>query len=90
MGGFDILSKIIAREGIKRIRGYLAAHPPVNEEQRRRALMAFLDKYALEDEVEEELDLPGWTPELIDHLTAVYDDDLVEISRIDGVTVIAT
>jgi hypothetical protein len=88
MGGFDILSRIIAKEGIKRIRSYLAAHPPANEEQRRRVLAAFLDKYALEDEVEEELDLPGWTPELIDHLTAVYDDDMLEISRIEGVRVI--
>ena len=88
MGGFDILSKIIAKEGIKRIRGHLAAHPPANEAQRRRILMAFLDKYALEDEVEEELDLPGWTDTLIDHLTEVYDDDLTEISRIEGVEVI--
>lgn len=88
MGGFDILSRIIAKEGIKRIRAYLAAHPPANEEQRRRILMAFLDKYALEDEVEEELDLPGWTDELIEHMTEVYDDDIEEISRIEGVTVI--
>jgi len=88
MGGFDILSRIIAREGIKRIRSYLAAHPPANEEQRRRILMAFLDKYALEDEVEEELDLPGWTNELIEQMTDVYDDDMVEISRIEGVRVI--
>lgn len=89
MGGFDILSRIIAKEGIRRIRSYLAAHPPANEEQRRRILMAFLDKYALEDEVEEELDLPGWTDELIEQMTDVYDDDMLEISRIEGVRVIA-
>ena len=88
MGGFDILSRIIAKEGIKRIRRFLRTHPPANEEQRRRVLAAFLDKYALEDEVEEELDLPGWTPELVDHLTEVYDDDMIEVSRIDGVRVI--
>jgi len=51
-------------------------------------LTAFLDKYALDDEVEEELDLPGWTPELIDQITANYDDDLIEIARIPGVTVL--
>lgn len=89
MGGFDILSRIIAKEGIRRIRSYLAAHPPANEEQRRRILTAFLDKYALEDEVEEELDLPGWTDELIEQMTDVYDDDMLEISRIEGVRVIA-
>ena len=51
-------------------------------------ITAFLDKYALDEEIEEEVDLPGWTPELIDHLTAVYDDDMIEIGRIPGVTVL--
>ncbi|WP_281843514.1 hypothetical protein [Sinisalibacter aestuarii] len=87
-GGFDILSQIMAKEGVKRLRSYLGSHPPATEIQRRRILAAFLDKYALEDEVEEELDLPGWTPELIDRLTAQYDDDMIEIARIPGVTLL--
>lgn len=88
MGGFDILSQIMEREGVKRLRSYLSSHPPATEIQRRRVLSAFLDKYAIEDEVEEELDLPGWTPDLIDHLTEVYDDDMIEIARIVGVTLL--
>ena len=87
-GGFDILSRIITKEGIKRIRTYLGTNPPANEEQRRRILAAFLDKYAIDDEVEEELDLPGWTPELVDHLSDVYDDDMIEVSQIEGVRLI--
>jgi hypothetical protein len=87
-GGFDILSPIMAREGVKRLREYLGAHPPATEIQRRRVLSAFLDKYAIEDEVEEEIDLPGWTPELVDHLTSVYDDDMIEVARIPGVTLL--
>ncbi len=88
MGGFDILGRIIAREGMKRLRAYLGAHPPATEDQRRRILAAFLDKYALEDEVEEELDLPGWTPDLVAQFGEVYDDDMTELSRIDGVRLI--
>lgn len=88
MGGFDILSQIMEREGIKRLRQYLATHVPANEIQRRRVLTAFLDKYAIDDEVEEEIDLPGWTPELVDRLTDVYDDDMIEIARIPGVTLL--
>jgi len=87
-GDFDILAQIMAREGIKRLRAYLKTHPPVTEIQRRRILSAFLDKYALEDEVEEEIDLPGWTPEVIEQFTTNYDDDLIEIGRIPGVTVL--
>ena len=88
MGGFDILSQIMEREGIKRLRAYFSSHAPATETQRRRVLSAFLDKYAIEDAVEEELDLPGWTPELVDHLTEVYDDDMIEIARIPGVTLL--
>lgn len=88
MGGFDILSKIAQREGIKRLRSYLASHPPATEIQRRRIISAFLDKYAIEDEVEEELDLPGWTPDIVELLTRVYDDDMIELARIPGVTLL--
>ncbi|MEJ2001657.1 MAG: hypothetical protein P8X77_09720 [Maritimibacter sp.] len=87
-GSYRVLQKIMHKEGIKRLRSYLGTHPPVNEIQRRRIVAAFLDKYALTDEIEEEYDLPGWTPELIDQLSAIYDDDMMEIARIPGVNLI--
>ncbi len=87
-GGFDVLGEIMAKEGIQRLRAYLGEHPPQTEIQRRRILAAFLDKYALEEAVEEELDLPGWTPELIEELSAGYDDDVLDIARLPGVTML--
>ena len=87
-GGFDVLGEIMAKEGIIRLRSYLGTHPPQNEIQRRRILAAFLDKYALEEAIEEELDLPGWTFELTEELTAHYDDDVLDISRIPGVNML--
>lgn len=88
MGGFDILGQIMKREGMKRLRAYLAEHPPVNEIQRRRVLTAFLDKYAIDDEVEEEINLPGWSEELMDALSISYDDDMLEVARIPSTTLI--
>lgn len=88
MGGFDILKDITAPEGMKRLRRYLGENPPQNEIQRRRVLAAFLDKYALEDAIEEEVDLPGWTQEVTAELAASYDDDVLEISRIPGVNML--
>lgn len=87
-GGFDILGTIMEKEGMVRLRKYLKAHPPQNEIQRRRILSAFLDKYALDEEIEEELDLPGWSDTLVDELTAAYDDDMLELRRIPGVTLL--
>lgn len=87
-GGFDILSGIMANEGMKRLRAYLGTHPPQNEIQRRRILAAFLDKYAVDEAIEHEVDLPGWTGEVVAELSASYDDDVIEIARLPGVTML--
>lgn len=87
-GGFDLLAEIMTKEGMQRFRAYLKSHPVMTEVQKRRVIAAFLDKFAIEDEVEQELDLPGWTDTLIDTLTETYEEDVYEISRIQGVTLI--
>ncbi|NIY80364.1 hypothetical protein HCZ23_12900 [Celeribacter sp. HF31] len=88
-GGLDILATIMKREGMKRLRTYLHTHRPQTEEQRRRILQAFLDKYVDEDALEEEIDLPGWDDALIERLTEVYETDLEKIEEMEGVRFIA-
>ncbi|WP_299030656.1 hypothetical protein [uncultured Sulfitobacter sp.] len=88
IGGFDLLSSIMSVEGMKRFRAYLKDHPVMTEHQKRRAIAAFLDKYALEGEVEEELDMPGWTEDLVDEMSDIYDEDVALIARMDGVRVL--
>jgi len=61
----------------------------MSEMQKRRIYAAFLDKFAMEEALEEELDLPGWTEELVDSLTEIYDQDIYHLQRIPGVTLIA-
>ncbi|WP_415403355.1 hypothetical protein [Tateyamaria sp. SN3-11] len=89
IGGFDLLAEIMSQEGMQRFRAYLKSHPTMTEMQKRRVIAAFLDKFALEDEIEEELDAPGWTEETIDTLTDIYEEDMHVVSRIPGVTFIA-
>ncbi len=88
IGGFDLLSSIMSSEGMKRFRTYLKDHPIMTEHQKRRAIAAFLDKYAIEDQVEEELDMPGWTEELVDEMSDIYDDDVAAIAEMSGVRVL--
>lgn len=88
-GGFDLLSAIMSPEGMKKFVTYLKANPPQTETQKRRIIAAFLEKYALEDEVEDVVDMPGWTDETVAHLTALYDDDVYRIERMEGVNFIA-
>ena len=88
-GGFDLLAQIMSQEGMQRFRTYLHERPSLTEIQKRRVMAAFLDKFALEGALEQELDLPGWTEELVDRMTESYDEDVDEIQRIPGVDVIA-
>jgi hypothetical protein len=88
-GGFDLLATIMSKEGMTRFREYLKKHGTMSEMQTRRVIAAFLDKFALEDEIEEELDIPGWTTELVDEMTDMYDEDVHTIERIPGVQFIS-
>ena len=88
-GGFDLLNSIISPEGMRAFVTYLKANPPQTEQQKRRIIAAFLQKYAVSEEVEDEIDLPGWTDEVIAQMTAAYDDDAEVIERMPGVEFIA-
>jgi hypothetical protein len=88
IGGFDLLAAIMSTEGMTRLLSYLKSHPPQTEIQKRRIIAAFLDKYALEDQIEEEVDLPGWTAELMNRLTEIYEEDIETIEHMPGINFI--
>lgn len=88
IGGFDLLSSIMNDEGMKRFRAYLKDHPVMTEHQKRRAIAAFLDKYAIDSEIEEELDMPGWTEEMVEDMPESYDEDVAVIAALPGVRVL--
>lgn len=88
-GEYALLDEIMSPAGKTRFRAYLAQYPDMTEMQKRRVIAAFLDKFAIEDAIEEELDLPGWTEALIDELTEAYDEDLYTIARTPGITLIS-
>ncbi len=85
---FGILPTIMKPAGIKRLEKYLEENPPQTEAGRRRILGAFLEKYAIAEEIEEELEAPGWTEDLVFELTEDYEEDLEEIRTMHGVTFI--
>lgn len=87
-GGFDLLASIMSAEGMNRFLNYLRAHPPQTEAQKRRVIGAFLDKYAIDDQIEEDVDLPGFGDELMSELTQNYENDVAFIQQLPGVTFI--
>ena len=87
-GGFDLLREIMSREGMRRFRAYLRDHPNLTDTQKKRVMIAFLDKYALAEKLEEELDLPGWTGDLVEELTEIYDNDIARLTEIPDLRLI--
>lgn len=85
----DLLASILSTEGMARLTAYLAGHPPATAAQRRRIVSAFLDKFALPERIEMEVEMPGWTEELLALMTARYEADVARIARIPGVTLLA-
>lgn len=89
IGAYSRMADIMEIDGMTRFRAYLEDRPDLTEVQVRRIMVAFLDKYADPAKVEHELDVPGWTGDLVDALTDLYEEDVFGIGRLPGVTLIA-
>ena len=85
----DLLGSIMSADGMQRMATYLEAHPPQSPAQRQRIVSAFLDKFALADKVEVELEFEGWTEGLIEEMSTAYDRDVSRIIAMDGVRFLA-
>jgi hypothetical protein len=84
----EVLGLIMNEIGLARMRTYCSEHPPQSTSQRRRVVTAFLEKFARPDQVEVEVDMPGWTEDFVAALTARYLDDVNQIRNLRGVTFI--
>lgn len=88
-GAYDLLSDIITSDGFDRFSAYMAGRPDLTELQIRRIVAAFMDKFAQEGVVEEELDMPGWTEDLVEDMSQTYDEDIDRIAQMPGIRLIA-
>ena len=87
-GAYDMMGQILSPDGFARLLTFLADHPDITETRRRKTLSAFLGTHAMVDEIEEEIDLPGWTLDTITDLTVAYDDDIDRIRAMPRVTLV--
>ncbi|MDO8884555.1 MAG: hypothetical protein U0934_17580 [Pseudotabrizicola sp.] len=85
----ELLAMIMSPEGLVRMNAYIDSHPVATATQRRRIVSAFLDKFALPERVELELDVPGWTEDTVTSLTHAYQQDIARIRAMPGVTFIS-
>lgn len=86
-GDDELLAMIMQEEGLQRLRKRLNEDTPPVEE--RRAITAgLLDEFARSEAVEIEVEMPGWTPDLVQDLTDRYEQDISRIMAMPGVNFI--
>jgi len=85
----DLIASIMSADGMQRMTSYVASHPPQNVAQRRRVVSAFLDKFVLPEQIDFQIEMDGWSEDLIDRTTQAYDQDVSRIMAMDGVTFLA-
>ncbi|MDC0736810.1 hypothetical protein N6L24_00825 [Cognatishimia sp. SS12] len=88
-GTHDFLKELMSAEGFERFTEFLAQRPGMSEIQKRRVIAAFLEKFAAEEMLEEEVDYPGWTDMHVDTLTELYDEDVFAIQSLPYVKFIS-
>jgi len=85
----ELLTQIMSAEGLKRMQAYLDSHTIATPEMRRRVVSAFLDKFAVPDRIRVDIDVPGWTAETVEEISAIYRRDVARIAALPGVRFIA-
>ncbi|MDS9468516.1 hypothetical protein RGQ15_13170 [Paracoccus sp. MBLB3053] len=83
--GLQVLGDILRPEGIDLIRTEMGKQERLTIESRREIFAAALARHALPSEMEVEVKLPGWTQDLVDLITDLYDEDVAEIAALPGI-----
>ena len=84
----DLVQSIMDADGYARMHKWFSDNTTETEGQRRRVLAAFLDRYALDNEIEETVNLPGWSADLMSEMSDSYDADMDVIAGLPGVTLL--
>ncbi|WP_342076143.1 hypothetical protein [Yoonia sp. SS1-5] len=87
-GKDDMLARTVTREGIKAFRHALAKDPPRSQAEKHNRIAALWDEHARPEQLEDEINLPGLTPETIQTMIDSYDDDLAQIAHMPGVKLV--
>jgi len=88
-GEDDLHAGLMSSEGVARLRAYLESHPPQSVMQRRKIVSAFLDKFALPERIDQEIEMPGWTADMVTEMTQAYEADVARIAQMGEITFLA-
>jgi len=84
-GGLAYLQELVTEEGFAELQAILAGQDQLSVKRRRDLEAQALERHALPSALDQEIDLPGWTQDLVDQVTDQYHADIAEIAVLPGV-----
>lgn len=84
-GGAVYLQEILGDAGMERLRAEVAAQDQLTIARRRAVTAEVIAQHALPAALDQVIDLPGWTQEVVDQVTERYRADVAEIAVLPGV-----
>lgn len=83
--GLQVLADLLQPAGMQMVRDELARQERLTVDRRRAIFSAALAQHALPDQIDLDITLPGWTQDLVDEISNLYDEDVAEIAALPGV-----
>lgn len=83
--GLNYLNELLTEEGRTQLLQAIAARDRLNVAQRREITSDMLARFAAPNALDQTIDLPGWTQEMVDQITRNYRSDIAEIAVLPGV-----
>ncbi|MCF3972400.1 hypothetical protein [Paracoccus salsus] len=84
-GALLYMHELLGDDGLDKLRTALGGHDQLTIRQRRQICAEILQTDILPDIAEEDVNLPGWTQELVDETTETFRADVAEIAVLPGV-----
>ena len=84
-GGLDYLQELLTPEGQQKLKAQISERDQMSISQRRALTTQIMQSDGIDGALDQPIDLPGWTQELVDQVTQQYHADVAEIAVLPGV-----
>ncbi|MDO6668698.1 hypothetical protein Q4511_07160 [Paracoccus sp. 1_MG-2023] len=84
-GGSSYIHELLTDDGVAKLRDAMSSQDRLSVSRRRELFAEAIAADAQEDALDQSVDLPGWTQEVVDQVTETYRADVAEIAVLPGV-----
>ncbi|MEW2919390.1 hypothetical protein AB1A64_20145 [Ruegeria sp. ANG10] len=85
---YDLLATLLDEAGQNKVLALSNQIEPQDKSVLHEQLAQIFEEHALPEKIEEELDLPGWSTEIVDAFSELYEQDLERLGAVPGVRVL--